>query len=105
MKPSKEVDAEGYPRPLADDGVAPAPLPTSSGLNGADEGMRWSTKEWVAGVEKLYWDGMPPSAQGRTDEANTLASEISVGELKATFKKVESDILSQGGLTHEQAAW
>lgn len=127
MKPAKgpgPVDAEGYPRPMADDGVAPAPLPTSSGLNGVDEGMRWSTKEWVERVEDQYWAGMPslpvkavvsgtsteeltqPQRMGGADElASRISSSVPTDLVGATFSKVESDVLSQGGLTHEQAAW
>lgn len=40
----KGLDEQGYERPLADEGV--------------DEGMRWSTKEWVGKVESIYW-GLP----------------------------------------------
>lgn len=131
MKPatSKTVDDEGYTRPLPDDGVAPAPLPTNSGLAG-DEGMRWSTKEWVDKVEKIYWSGLPtpPSSPvlasvaeaqtwpRRTQQATPIAQSateemVAGGEgdryavIRAKFAKVEGDVLSQGGLTHEQVQW
>lgn len=146
MKPSKaaagkERDAEGYERPLPDDGVA-SEL-TSSGL--AAEDMRWSTKEWVAAVEARYWAGLPtpppspslrpadaqgqstgakatvsfdeevPAVPPRTLDADALADSVVQAMLattgdafkstKASYKKVEGDVLSQGGLTHEQAQW
>jgi hypothetical protein len=67
IKPAKQVDEEGFERPLADDGV--------------DEGMRWSTKEWVANVETVYWDGVPtppasPTANGVDADADSLAADI-----------------------------
>ncbi|TXT11129.1 hypothetical protein VHUM_01880 [Vanrija humicola] len=123
-------DAEGYPRVLPDDGVgAPPPPPTNSGLAGADEGMRWSTKEWVAKVENVYWSGLPtppasPLLQAadsytppkRTHAADALAEEIVAqatgGDaakrfefVRCRFQRVEGDVLSQGGLTHEQVMW
>jgi hypothetical protein len=51
-----EVDEEGYPRPMADEGVE---LVNPKEKEGADEGMRWSTKEWVEKVERIYWSGLP----------------------------------------------
>ncbi|WWD19528.1 cytosolic Fe-S cluster assembly factor NAR1 [Kwoniella shandongensis] len=146
-----EVDEEGYQRPLPDDGTAPTSTAKdgSAAVEGTDEGMRWSTKEWVAKVEEIYWTGLPtppPSppltasnldsstfsaeskvngnGQGRgisrdTDRLYTsdeLAEEI-VHEvcgddsakrwefLRTRFRKVESDILAQGGVTHEAVVW
>ncbi|WVR00296.1 cytosolic Fe-S cluster assembly factor NAR1 [Kwoniella sp. CBS 9459] len=161
-----EVDEEGYPRPLPDDGseVDGDTIATSTAKDGslikseAEEGMRWSTKEWVAKVEEIYWTGLPtppPSppleasnldtasyasrrpisnngqiqtngngggyvisggAEGPAQAANQLAEEI-VREvcgddgdkrwefLRTRFRKVESDILSQGGVTHEAVKW
>jgi hypothetical protein len=65
-----ETDEEGYPRPMADDGVEVRPVQVgrehvgeSTGVDvpgkQVDEGMRWSTKEWVAKVEEIYWSGLP----------------------------------------------
>lgn len=121
------VDAEGYPRPLPDDGVAEPPR--STGL-ASEEGMRWSTKEWVAEVERVYWTGLPtppssPRLQAqdsepaqwptRTRKADALAASVvdemlsSSGDryacVRTRFKRVEGDVLSQGGLTHEQVKW
>lgn len=138
-KPDGPVDAEGYPRPLPDDGVARAPLPTNSGLSGADEGMRWSTKEWVDKVEAIYWSGLPtppasptlaptvpatgasageepvPVLPARTRAADALADAVIAATLpesgdrydavRTKFNRVEGDVLSQGGLTHEQVRW
>lgn len=132
MKPAssaaKAVDAEGYARPMADDGVAEPPR--SSGL-ASEEGMRWSTKEWVAGVERTYWNGLPtppssPELQAqdsapaqwpkRTRGADALAETVvedmlagAAGDryacVRTRFRRVDSDVLSQGGLTHEQVKW
>ena len=115
-----EVDEEGYARPLADEGV--------------DEGMRWSTKEWVAKVEEIYWSGLPtpppsPTLHGQTlaegkdvagdagryAEADRLAEEVvrdACGDdqakrcelLRTKFRKVEGDVL-QGGVSHEAVKW
>lgn len=113
-----EVDEEGYERPMADEGV--------------DEGMRWSTREWVAKVEEIYWSGLPtppPSPtlpaqhltndngveDGRYTEADRLAEEVvkdACGEdeakrwefLRTRFRKVEGDVL-QGGVSHEAVKW
>ncbi|WVO12522.1 cytosolic Fe-S cluster assembly factor NAR1 [Cryptococcus depauperatus] len=59
-----EVDEEGYPRPLADDGSDKNGSMTTleigkKRVKGMEEGMRWSTKEWVNKVEQLYWTGLP----------------------------------------------
>jgi iron only hydrogenase large subunit-like protein len=129
MKPgATAVDAEGYERPLPDDGVAEPPR--STGL-ASEEGMRWSTKEWVAEVERVYWTGLPtppasPRIQAqdaapaqwpaRTRAADGLAEQVVADMLGAAggdrhacvrtrFKRVEGDVLSQGGLTHEQVKW
>lgn len=56
-KGGMEVDEEGYPRPLPEDGTVPKPkLEKTDGEDG-EEGWRWSTKEWVQKVEELYWIG------------------------------------------------
>lgn len=123
MKPlatGVRIDEEGYPRPMADEGVA-------------EEGMRWSTKEWVAKVETVYW-GLPtppsspkpdsghlendPSERTRMDQADHLSDAIVsqvVGDdpaqrwelLRTRFRKVEGDILGGGvtGVTHEAVKW
>lgn len=62
IKPSKQVDEEGFERPIADDGV--------------DEGMRWSTKEWVAKVETVYWDGLPTPPPSPPISPDALAADI-----------------------------
>ncbi|KAK8853114.1 cytosolic Fe-S cluster assembly factor NAR1 [Kwoniella newhampshirensis] len=141
-----EVDEEGYQRPLPDDGTAPASTAKdgSDAVEGMDEGMRWSTKEWVAKVEEIYWTGLPtpppspPLTASNLDEsfstevktndngaingADRLAISDKVAEeivnevcgddpakrwefLRTRFRKVESDILSQGGVTHEAVKW
>ena len=122
MKPvarvHSELDEEGYERPVADEGV--------------DEGMRWSTKAWVAKVEAIYWMGLPtpppsPTLSNqhlnkdvtvndvRNREADRLA-EIVVKEacedddekrwefLRTRYRKVEGDVL-QGGVSHEAVQW
>ncbi|OCF39088.1 cytosolic Fe-S cluster assembly factor NAR1 [Kwoniella heveanensis CBS 569] len=160
-----EVDEEGYPRPLPDDGTPSTMDATSTAKDGslikseAEEGMRWSTKEWVAKVEEIYWTGLPtppPSppleasnldktcyphhlpdtgylrngigngtwngnvtgggGRDRARAADQLSEEIVrdvCGDdggkrwefLRTRFRKVESDILSQGGVTHEAVKW
>ncbi|ORY26695.1 iron hydrogenase [Naematelia encephala] len=124
MKPvtkvEKVLDEEGYERPVADEGV--------------DEGMRWSTKEWVEKVEHIYWAGLPtppPSpkmtaadesepivledSQSRLKEADDLCEDIvrevcgdGAGKrwefLRTRFRKVEGDVLG-GGVTHEAVKW
>ncbi|BEI80272.1 hypothetical protein CcaverHIS002_0108010 [Cutaneotrichosporon cavernicola] len=128
MKPaSNTVDAEGYARPLPDDGVAEPPR--STGL-ASEEGMRWSTKEWVAEVERVYWTGLPTPPTSprilaqdaalaqwpeRTRAADGLADQVVMDMLgvdgdryacvRTRFKRVEGDVLSEGGLTHEQVKW
>ncbi|WVQ84925.1 cytosolic Fe-S cluster assembly factor NAR1 [Cryptococcus sp. DSM 104549] len=143
-----EVDNEGYQRPLADEGVEKRVAEIGGGtVAGMDEGMRWSTKEWVAKVEDIYWNGLPtppPSPPltaskvngnglshaamtngngnghangvGRAEASDRLAEDI-VHEvcgndsskrwefLRTRFRKVETDILSSGGVTHEAVVW
>ena len=122
---SMDVDEEGYPRPMADDGVERAP-PASA----AEEGMRWSTKEWVGKVEEIYWSGLPTppaspplpaegSLAAKSDvllKADDIARDIleeTVGGdavkrwelLRTRFRKVEGDVLGQGGVSHEAVKW
>ena len=120
MKPSSvPLDEEGY----------------TKAADGTDEGMRWSTKEWVAKVESLYWSGLPtppPSPilgainarvksvhrSPRLVEADRFAEEIvrkTCGDdpsrrwefLRTRYRRVEGDVLSGGvtGVTHEQVKW
>jgi hypothetical protein len=49
-------DEEGYSRDWEMEGVE---TPKTQ----IDEGMRWSTKSWVAKVEKVYWSGLPTPPQ------------------------------------------
>ncbi|WWC71897.1 cytosolic Fe-S cluster assembly factor NAR1 [Kwoniella pini CBS 10737] len=148
-----DVDEEGYTRPIPDEGtdIADIPIKTSSGLGGVEEGMRWSTKEWVEKVENIYWTGLPtppPSppieasnidnhsysqaiisdmnnvngfknrhgTDVRSKQADRLVEQVVQDvcgndsdkrwELMRTrFRKVESDILSQGGVTLEAVKW
>jgi iron only hydrogenase large subunit-like protein len=121
-KAGMEVDEEGYERPIPDEGVEMV-----------EEEMRWSTKDWVAKVEEIYWSGLPtpPSSpnpnstgsaavgtkEGRLGMADQLAEQIvkeACGEdeekranfLRATFAKVEGDVLGgAGGVTHEAVKW
>lgn len=118
-----EVDEEGYERPLPDEGVE------------VEEEMRWSTKDWVAKVEEIYWSGLPtpPGSprsngegkgqemvdrrEGRLSWADQLAEQIvreACGDdeakrwnfLRASFAKVEGDVLGgEGGVTHEAVKW
>lgn len=121
MKPvaaRRQVDEEGYERPMADEGV--------------DEGMRWSTKEWVAKVEGIYWSGLPtppPSPtlkaqhlsedggrdDSRYDEADRMVERVirqACGDstdkrwefLRTRFRKVEGDVL-QGGVSLDAVKW
>ncbi|RXK37799.1 cytosolic Fe-S cluster assembly factor NAR1 [Tremella mesenterica] len=63
--PSTEKDEEGYERPMEVDGVASKP-PAEDEMR-----WRWSTKDWVAKVEAVYWNGLPtppPSPQLRPQE-------------------------------------
>ena len=117
-KRKAEVDEEGYERPIPDEGVE------------MEEEMRWSTKDWVAKVEEIYWSGLPtpPSSpnpnssnvvkgEDRLGTADQLAEKIieeACGEdeekranfLRATFAKVEGDVLGgEGGVTHEAVKW
>lgn len=116
-KRKAEVDEEGYERPIPDEGVE------------MEEEMRWSTKDWVAKVEEIYWSGLPtpPSSpnpnssvdkgESRLGMADQLAEQIvkeACGEdeekranfLRATFAKVEGDVLGgAGGVTHEAVKW
>ena len=143
MKPVKEptgmeVDEEGYARPLADDGTDVAMGVAKVRVEvDKSEGTRWSTKEWVAKVEEVYWNGLPTpppsrstspeldkgsvesthsvrSGSERTITADAVSAEvmmdIGAGEaewefLRTRFRKVEGDILSNGGLTHEAVKW
>jgi iron only hydrogenase large subunit-like protein len=116
-KRKAEVDEEGYERPIPDEGVE------------MEEEMRWSTKDWVAKVEEIYWSGLPtpPSSpnpnssvvqgESRLGMADQIAEQIvqeACGEdeekranfLRATFAKVEGDVLGgAGGVTHEAVKW
>ena len=121
-KRKAEVDEEGYERPIPDEGVDMV----------VEEEMRWSTKDWVAKVEEIYWSGLPtpPSSPGPEGEqgmverkeirlgmADQIAQQIvmeACGEdeakrwnfLRASFAKVEGDILGgEGGITHEAVKW
>ena len=134
MKPAAGVDEEGYPRPLPDDGTDATMGIDKPAQEGANEGTRWSTKEWVAKVEAIYWNGLPtppPSptlgpadlsngvhlqASERNRIADALADKIvrDVSEgnamkqwefLRTRFRKVEGDVLTNGGLTHEAVKW
>ncbi|WRT70338.1 cytosolic Fe-S cluster assembly factor NAR1 [Kwoniella shivajii] len=139
-----DVDEEGYERPLPDDGTEAKPKDGG----GIEEGMRWSTKEWVSKVEEIYWTGLPtpPSSppleasniddyvdfgvatkansggHGRLDGNSPLKQADSLVEaivkdvcgddsgkrwefLRTRFRKVESDILAQGGVTLEAVKW
>ena len=121
------VDEEGYERPIADEGVDTGPM--------VEEEMRWSTKDWVAKVEEIYWSGLPtppgspslespPAASGpsglgeqRLGWADKMAEEIvkeACGDdyskkwnfLRCGFAKVEGDVLGgEGGVTHEAVVW
>jgi iron only hydrogenase large subunit-like protein len=121
-----EVDEEGYPRPIPDDGVEVK----------VEEEMRWSTKDWVAKVEEIYWSGLPtPPSSPKPDSGDVEMSEPGAGTesrlgladqmaerivkqacgddvvkrasfLMATFAKVEGDVLGgTGGITHEAVKW
>ena len=122
-----EVDEEGYERPLADEGVD-----TRMDVE-VEEEMRWSTKDWVAKVEEIYWSGLPtppgsptlggeaPAKVSKGEErlgwADKMAEEIVsevCGEdeskrsnfLRCGFAKVEGDVLGgDGGVTHEAVKW
>ena len=132
MKPVsfvKALDEEGYERPLPDDGD------DAMGVEKPDEGLRWSTKEWVNNVEAIYWTGLPtpppsPPLDGRTNHANgngrdrdarlseadkladSIVHEVAGDDtrakwefLRTRFRKVEGDVLTNGGLTHEAVKW
>ncbi|KAL7418306.1 Cytosolic Fe-S cluster assembly factor nar1 [Cryptotrichosporon argae] len=144
MKPGDvdvRVDEEGYARPLPDDGVDDrAPAAASGAVPGpgagddwaapanravgvrVDEGMRWSTKAWVDGVEAVYWaaaggaawtpPGSPEPRDASADRADEMDATVRAawGDkardlLRTHYSKVEGDVLSQGGLTHEQVVW
>ncbi|ORX40699.1 iron hydrogenase [Kockovaella imperatae] len=133
----KVLDEEGYERPLPDDGTDLG-MTVDSGIEklpeDSHEGTRWSTKDWVAKVEAVYWNGLPtpppsPKAdpvdltvqRGKTEsEKHKLADELAhqvindvTGNdaaarwefLRTRFRKVEGDVLSNGGLTHEAVKW
>lgn len=123
-----DVDEEGYVRPIADEGVD-----TGAEVQ-VEEEMRWSTKDWVAKVEEIYWSGLPtppgsptlgssPGSDGhahgeqRLGWADKMAEEIvreACGDddskrwnfLRCGFAKVEGDVLGgEGGVTHEAVVW
>ena len=114
--PPVELDAEGYPRPIPDDGVAAKPFGQES-----EEGWRWSTKEWVKRVEEVYWlhtgvDGDEAEVKRRADEADEMCARVvqdaTQGRererwemLRTRFRKVEGDVLSQGGITLDAVKW
>ncbi|WVW86041.1 cytosolic Fe-S cluster assembly factor NAR1 [Kwoniella bestiolae CBS 10118] len=70
-----EVDEEGYTRPLPDDGTDTASKAKDGSLvnSGVEEGMRWSTKEWVEKVESIYWTGLPTPPPSPPLEANVAS--------------------------------
>lgn len=53
-KEKMDIDEEGYPRPMVDEGMD-VPNPKQGNGEENEEGWRWSTKEWVERVEQLYW--------------------------------------------------
>ncbi|KAK6909480.1 cytosolic Fe-S cluster assembly factor NAR1 [Kwoniella mangroviensis CBS 10435] len=149
-----EVDEEGYTRPLPDDGtdidIDKASKAKDGSLinSGVEEGMRWSTKEWVEKVEAIYWNGLPTPPPSPPLEASNINFKLYISEpkghvdgpaqtnghvdrnqqadliaeqivrdvcdndsakrwefLRTRFRKVESDILAQGGVTLEAVKW
>jgi hypothetical protein len=92
-KEGVSLDEEGFPQVLPLDGVEVAPAPV-------DEGMRWSTKAWVAEVEQVYWNGLPtppstppPAADDHADVVETWregrraeADEVALRILKEVCK-------------------
>jgi hypothetical protein len=62
-------DEEGYSRDWEMEGVE---APKTQ----IDEGMRWSTKSWVAKVEKVYWSGLPtPPQSPKADGQDRVVAE------------------------------
>jgi hypothetical protein len=120
-----DIDAEGYPRPIPDDGVASQPLslgpPVPPGQEQPEEGWKWSTKEWVKRVEDVYWQhtGLPCTEADiaqRAKEADEICvrvvQEAAKGDAvtrweftRTRFRKVEGDVLSGGGVTLDAVKW
>ena len=88
-----EVDEEGYPRPMADEGVEiPGQTDKYKEIEG-EEGMRWSTKEWVAKVEEIYWICLPtppPSLTLSPSPANSGKTPIG-GEMGVEDRLLQAD--------------
>lgn len=96
-KNGMEIDEEGYPRPMADDGTAPAP----PAVAGGEEGMRWSTKEWVAKVETIYWTGLPTPPLSPKSAPEGLNGDIDIATKDHTSRGADEDRL---GMADEIAA-
>jgi hypothetical protein len=121
-----EVDAEGYPRPIPDDGVASLivkPLGPQGAESEEGQGWKWSTKEWVKRVEEVYWQhtGMPSSsadiaaqAKAADEMCEVIVAESCRGDegqrarwemLRTRFRKVEGDVLGGEGITLDAVKW
>lgn len=91
-----ERDEEGFVRDWAASGIeAAAPK--------VDEGMRWSTKSWVAKVETIYWSGLPtppPSppasitdeAEGKIWQTKVVAADPKTANADAIARRIIVDI-------------
>jgi len=92
-KRSVAVDEEGYERPVADEGVE---VPGQ-----VDEGMRWSTKDWVAKVEDIYWNGLPTPPPSPKPAMSSLSNGNGQGHGE---REGEGDVEMNGvdvGKSHE----
>jgi hypothetical protein len=81
-KPSVPVDKEGFPRPweAVDLSISSLPSPADPSAPGIDAEMRWSTKEWVAKVEAIYWGDVSSSHEVRPGGMAKSTSAASVPE-------------------------
>lgn len=124
-----DMDEEGYPRPMLEDGVdtrsTTEGLSAVNGVSGGaagvepqvEEGMRWSTKEWVERVEKVYWNGLPTppasprlgsdvqggTGQEREEETKRRWADKLVGEIMGAVGGAGGD--KRGGREAEARGW
>ncbi|CDZ98585.1 iron hydrogenase [Phaffia rhodozyma] len=73
-------DEEGFVRPWEETDTQLAQVQT--GPTGVDVEMRWSTKEWVARVEAIYWGDLSSSSSSSSTTTSAKTKEASVAPLR-----------------------
>lgn len=73
-----KIDEEGFPRPWE--------AMDTSAAQVVDAEMRWSTKEWVARVESIYW-GREPKPTGDTTTSGGAATPLKVSKETARSRR------------------